>query len=85
MINIKNEIINSICYTDLAYQRIRKKLGIEVSNEAIEHMIIDLLIRTPDKDYKKIGKNYYISNSNENVKLTINSNTYRLITVDHLK
>lgn len=84
MIN-KSEIIRNLCYTDLAYQRIRKKLGIEVSNEEIEKIIIHLLKNTPVNDYKKIGKNYYISNLNEKIKMTINSNTYRLITVDYLK
>ena len=35
-----------------------------------------------DDSILKIGKNYYITNVKYNIKITINSYTYRVITVD---
>jgi len=32
----------------------------------------------------KTGKNYYITNPEQNIKITINSNTFRVITVELL-
>lgn len=45
----KQEIISSHCYTDLVYDRIRKKLSITSSNSDIESLILGCLQKTDDK------------------------------------
>ncbi len=81
----KKEIINNICYTELVYGRINKKLGIEFSREQIENLILKYLEEANLENFRKTGKNYYVSNTENNVRLTINSNTFRIITVDRIK
>ncbi len=80
----KQEILNSICYTELVYERINKKLNINFSKKQIEVFIFRTLKETDEKYFSKIGKNFYIKNIEKNIKITINSNTYRIITVDKL-
>ena len=78
------EILSKICYTELVYQRINKKLKTELSKLEIEKMLFDILNDTQEKYFKKIGKNIYVNNSDNNIKITINSNTFRIITVDKI-
>jgi hypothetical protein len=80
----KKDILENICYTDLVYGRINKKLNLELSNEKIEEMIITLIKETDEAEFLKIGKNIYISNTSRNVKLTINSFTNRIITAEKI-
>ncbi len=80
----KPEILSKICYTELVYQRINKKLKTELSKLEIEEMLFDILNVTQEKYFKKIGKNIYVNNSDNNIKITINSNTFRIITVDKI-
>ncbi len=80
----KQEIIKNICYTELVYGRINKKLGLELSNQEIEALISTILQETDESEFQKIGKNIYISNHERNIRLTINSFTYRIITADKL-
>ena len=84
MMDKKQEIIENICYTDLVYGRINKKLSTDFSKVKIELFIDKVLKMTDKKLFKKIGKNYYVTNSENNVRITINSNTFRVITVDKL-
>jgi len=81
----KAEILDRICYTELVYERINKKLGSEFSKLEIEKMIFDIVKATREIFFQKIGKNIYVTNHERNIKVTINSNTYRIITVDKLK
>ncbi len=81
----KIEILENICYTELVYNRINKKLNIKFSKKQIEKFIFKILKDTEEKFFKKIGKNYYVTNAENNIKITINSNTFRIITVDRLK
>ena len=85
MNNYKKEILDKICYTDRVYERINKKLNMELSNDKIEKMILALLKETNESEYRKTGKNIYITNNERNVRLTINSHTNRIITADRLK
>lgn len=78
------EILSKTCYTELVYQRINKKLKTELSKLEIEKMLFDILNETQEKYFKKIGKNIYVNNSDNNIKITINSNTFRIITVDKI-
>lgn len=80
----KTEIINKICYTELVYERINKKLNTRFSKDEIEKMIFDILKETNELQFQKTGKNIYVTSHGRNIRITINSNTYRVITVDEL-
>lgn len=83
-INI-TEILNNICYTELVYGRINKKLKISYSKPEIEAFLFDILKQTQEDNFRKIGKNFYATNIEKNIMVTINSNTCRIITVDKLE
>lgn len=80
----KSEILDKICYTDLVYGRINKKLNKQLSKEQIEENIFTIIKETDDSGFYKKGKNIYITNDKRNVRLTINSHTNRIITADRL-
>ncbi len=80
----KTIILKNICYTELVYGRINKKLGINLSKDEIEQMIFEIIQETDKRKFIKRGKNIYITNDNRNVILTINSYTNRIITVNKL-
>lgn len=84
MKNYKKEIIDKLCYTELVYGRIAKKLNTEFSKEKIEKLISSTIFETDPANYHKKGKNIYITNLEKNIRLTINSSTYRIITADKL-
>jgi FKBP-type peptidyl-prolyl cis-trans isomerase (trigger factor) len=84
MNDFKKTVLEKICYTDLVYERINKKLNIELSNDKIEAMIFEIIKETDNTEFRKTGKNIYITNKNKNVRLTINSYTNRIITADKL-
>tara|TARA_R110002049_G_scaffold177632_1_gene344824 strand:+ start:283 stop:531 length:249 start_codon:yes stop_codon:yes gene_type:complete len=81
---IKNIIIQKHCYTKLVYQRINKKLKTSFTNKQSEALIKKILQETAIENYLKKGKNFYISNKEYGIRITINSNTFRIITVDKL-
>ena len=85
MKSYKNTILENICYTELVYGRINKKLNLALSNDKIEEMILSILNETEEVDFQKKGKNIYITNHNKKVVLTINSFTNRIITADKAK
>ena len=84
MNNYKKEILDKICYTELVYGRINKKLNKELSKDKIEEMISAIITETDEDKFQKTGKNIYITNNERNVRLTINSYTNRIITADKL-
>lgn len=67
----KIEILNNICYTELFYGRINKKLNSSYSKSEIEKLIFNLIDETQETFFQKIGKNYYVSNERDNIKITI--------------
>jgi hypothetical protein len=81
----KTEVLDKICYTELVYERINKKLNKNLSKEGIEKMIFKTLKETDELQFQKTGKNIYVTNNERNIRITINSNTYRVITVDNLE
>ncbi|WP_163323830.1 DUF3781 domain-containing protein [Draconibacterium mangrovi] len=85
MKSFKNEIAEKICYTDLVYGRINKKLNIELPNDKIEEMVCSIINETEETNLQLKGKNIYITNKTRKVRLTINKNTFRIITADRLK
>jgi hypothetical protein len=85
MNNYKTEILRKICYTELVYERINKKLNKQLSKGEIEELILTIIEETAETEFKKAGKNIYVTNNEKQVRLTINSNNYRIITADHLQ
>ena len=81
----KQDILQTICYTELVYERINKKLKINYSKKQIEDYLFKILKETDISNFTKKGKNYYIINSDYKIRITINSNTFRVITVDKVK
>jgi len=81
----KQEILANICYTELVYKRISKKLSINFSKKQIEEFIFKILKETDENFFSKIGKNFYVKNTKNNIRITINSNTFRIITVNKIE
>ena len=84
MSDLKQTILDKVCYTELVYGRINKKLNIELSNNKIEELIFAVINETEEINFRKTGKNIYITNNERNIRLTINSFTNRVITADTL-
>ena len=80
----KTEILNNICYTELVYERINKKLNTRFSKPEIEKMLFDIIKETPETFFQRTGKNVYVTSIEKNIRITINTNTYRIITVDKI-
>ena len=85
MNNYKKDIADKICYTELVYGRINKKLKLDISKEKIEKLIVEIINETDETEFQKKGKNIYVTNNKRNIRLTINSYTNRIITADKLK
>jgi hypothetical protein len=85
MTDSKQIIIENLCYTELVYERINKKLTTDFTKGQIELFVDEILRKTNEKFYIKTGKNYYVTNTENNIRITINSNTFRIITVDRLR
>ena len=81
----KQEILVNICYTELVYERINKKLKIKFSKKQIEEYIFKILKETDVVFFSRIGKNFYILSTENNIRITINYNTFRVITVDRIE
>ena len=84
MHNDKTEILNRLCYTELVYERINKKLHCQLSKDEIEKLLFKVINDTREQFFERNGKNIYITNREKNLKITINSNTCRIITVDRI-
>jgi hypothetical protein len=80
----KSEILSKICYTELVYGRINKKLNSNFSNSEIEQMLLLIIQETQEMFFQLIGKNVYVSSFEKNIRITINTKTFRVITVDKI-
>lgn len=81
----KTEILNRICYTERVYERINKKLDSTFSRLEIEELILNVIQETQEVFFQRIGKNIYVTNCDRKIEITINSNTYRVITIDKIR
>ena len=81
----KQAVETNICYTKLVYGRINKKLNTTLSEDKIEEMIAAIISETDESGFQKTGKNIYITCRKRNIRLTVNSSTNRIITVDKIK
>ncbi|MFC6294246.1 DUF3781 domain-containing protein [Lactiplantibacillus daoliensis] len=77
------ELEKAVCYTELVYQRVNKKLGTNLSPAEIRTLVATILTDMTSSIEKR-GKNYYVSNLRHQIQLVINSNNTRLITVNAL-
>lgn len=84
MKSIKEEILEKHCYTELVYERINKKLGTHFSKKEIASFMKQIITETEVNCFKKIGKNFYITSKKQGIKITVNSTTFRIITVDKM-
>jgi len=84
MQEVKNNILENLCYTALVYERINKKLTVNMKKQETETFIKKIIQETDSSKFVQIGKNFYISNEKQGIRITVNSNTYRIITVDKL-
>jgi hypothetical protein len=78
----KTEILHKLCYTELVYGRINKKLNKQLSKGQIEELLHHTIKETKEDSFQRKGKNIYVSNHEKSIRITINSNTFRVITVD---
>lgn len=83
MNNARKTILSQVCYTDLVYGRINKKLKANMLNDEIEKLVYEV-IESERSVINKIGKNYYIEGAKVKVRITVNSHTYRVITADKI-
>lgn len=81
---LKTVILERLCYTEFIYERVNRKLGLHFSPAEIEKFISEIIERTDDMYFEQKGKNFYITNEAEHIRITVNSNTYRLITADKI-
>ncbi len=78
----KTEILQKLCYTRLVYGRINKKLHCQLSDGEIEELIFNVITETKEEFFERKGKNVYITNREQNIRITVNQHTFRVITVD---
>lgn len=78
-----SELQRTVCYTELVYQRVNKKLKTQRPKSEIE-ALVDRLLADVTSSVEKRGKNYYITNQHAQIQLVINSFNSRLITVNAL-
>lgn len=83
MNDIRKNIIGSICYTDLVYGRINKKLATKMTKQEIERLVLNV-ISDESSVIEKNGKNYCVYSNGLNISVTINSNTFRVITMSRI-
>ncbi|MCZ2132223.1 MAG: DUF3781 domain-containing protein [Bacteroidetes bacterium] len=67
----KKDILEKICYTELVYGRISKKLQLNLPKNEIEELILTVISETDETNFIKTGKNIYITNNERNIGLTI--------------
>ncbi|GAX48422.1 DUF3781 domain-containing protein [Pseudolactococcus reticulitermitis] len=84
MRHIRKTILAKICYTDLVYDRINKKLNQSMSRQEIEKLLFDL-VENIENEINRVGKNYYVTDTRHKISVTINANTYRVITVNKIQ
>jgi len=83
MDDLLQQLSEQVCYTELVFQRVNKKLKIEMS-EAEVKVLVQEILADATTSVERRGKNYYITNAARNVRLTINHFNCRLITADRV-
>ena len=73
---VKEKILNPLYYTDLVSDRVNKKLGFALIRNKILLLIIRLI--------READMNYCIDYFSEEIRVTIHSSSFRVITVDRM-
>jgi biotin synthase-related radical SAM superfamily protein len=81
----KSQILKRLCYTELVYGRINKKLNLQLSKIEIEKLMFDTISDTAESGFVQQGKNIYVTNVERNIRITVNSHTFRIITADRIE
>ncbi|MFD1418245.1 DUF3781 domain-containing protein [Companilactobacillus keshanensis] len=79
----EDKLIDNVTYTELVFARVNKKLNTDLSKSRIKE-IVNGILSDENSFIERIGKNYYVRNKKYKIRLTINSSTKRLITVDSI-
>lgn len=82
MIPEREIFAKKVCYTLLVFERVNKKLQLQLTVEEIKSLVQDI-INDPKTAIIKNGKNFYLRNTA--AELVINSYNYRLITANKNK
>ncbi|MBR2858250.1 DUF3781 domain-containing protein [bacterium] len=64
----RDTFVNNVCYTELVFNRVNKKLKNNWDILTIKYIVNDILT-SKDSDYKLNGKNWYVSDKNANGRL----------------
>ncbi len=81
MIPTRQEFLDNICYTDLVFGRVNKKLKTNYLIDEIKNLV-NQIISDPETTINKQGKNYYLQN--KSIELVVNSFNFRLITTNRI-
>jgi len=81
MIPNRQEFLDNICYTDLVFGRVNKKLKTNYSIDEIKDLV-NQIVSDPETTINKQGKNYYLQN--KSIELVVNSFNFRLITTNRI-
>jgi len=79
MIPSRKIFLDNVCYTDLVFGRVNKKLNTSYSIDEIK-LLVNRIISDSATVINKQGKNYYLLN--QDIELVVNSFNYRLITAN---
>lgn len=79
MLPNRETFLNNICYTDLVFKCVNKKLQTDYSIVEIKNLA-NQIIGNPQTTITKNGKNYYLLY--QNIELVVNSFNFRLITAN---
>lgn len=75
-------LTKKLAYTDGSYQRLNKKLDLQLSKGEAESLI-QCVLNEADEVIEK-GKNHYVSDHKRQIRLTINTSSGTLITADKI-
>ena len=73
MWSYKKIILANLCYTELVYSRISKKIKLNLSNPEIEEFMLEIIQETSENKFEKLGKYIYIKPKKSN------KNNYKFI------
>jgi len=83
MDELLQQLSEQVCYTELVFQRVNKKLKTVMTEAEVKALIQGILLDA-GSSVEQRGKNYYVTSSVRHVRLTINRFNCRLITADRV-
>ncbi len=84
--SLKALIANQFRNTPLGFLRIKRNLGLHAfQDDEIETLLRKIILSAPLKEIEANGKNFYFKCLEYNANLTVNSNTFTIITAKQIK